>query len=98
MLPNRSATPPVSSRTRHTKTNLLMTLAMSTSGLISTDVVLAEEKRNIPTLNTIEVTDFRGEQVASPKYARDLQDTPRIITVLPDDLLQEQGQPRSRTP
>lgn len=43
------------------------------------------------TLGTVEVIDFRGTQINSPRYTRDLIDTPRIITVLPDDLLQEQG-------
>lgn len=43
------------------------------------------------TLGTVDVIDFRGTQVDSIKYTRDLKDTPRIITVLPDDLLQEQN-------
>lgn len=49
--------------------------------------------QNTPTttLKPVEVVDFRGEQVDGLKYTRDLQDTPRLITVLPDDLLQEQG-------
>lgn len=44
-----------------------------------------------PTLAPVDVIDFRGVQVDSIKYTRDLIDTPRIITVLPDDLLQEQN-------
>ncbi len=40
---------------------------------------------------TIEVTGFRGVQAAGVKYQRSLQDTPRIVTVLPEALLQEQG-------
>ncbi len=39
----------------------------------------------------IEVTGFRGVQAAGVKYQRSLQDTPRIVTVLPEALLQEQG-------
>ncbi|WP_231362942.1 TonB-dependent siderophore receptor [Thioalkalivibrio sp. ALJ7] len=35
--------------------------------------------------------DFRGERMSSPKYSRDLQDTPRIITILSSDLLEEQN-------
>ncbi|MCA1778840.1 MAG: TonB-dependent receptor [Xanthomonadaceae bacterium] len=35
--------------------------------------------------------DFRGERLASPKYQRPLLDTPRIISVLPQDLLEEQN-------
>lgn len=42
-------------------------------------------------LPAVTVTDFRGAQVKSTKYSRDLQDTPRLITVLPEALLQEQG-------
>lgn len=41
-------------------------------------------------LPPINVVDFRGEQLDSVKYARDLQQTPRLITVLPSDLLAEQ--------
>lgn len=43
------------------------------------------------TLGTVKVIDFRGTQVDSPRYTRELIDIPRIITVLPDDLLREQG-------
>jgi catecholate siderophore receptor len=42
-------------------------------------------------LKEVTVTGYRGEQMSSPKYARDLQDTPRLITILPSDLLQDQG-------
>lgn len=42
------------------------------------------------TLDPITV-QFRGERVDSPKYTRDLLDTPRIITVLSSDLLEEQN-------
>ena len=43
------------------------------------------------TLPSVEISGFRGEQVNSIKYTRPLQDTPRIITILPEELLQEQG-------
>lgn len=43
------------------------------------------------TLKEVEVIDFRGTQMDSVRYARELIETPRLITVLPDDLLQEQG-------
>lgn len=42
-------------------------------------------------LPKVEVSGFRGEQVSGVKYQRPLQDTPRIVTVLPEALLQEQG-------
>ena len=35
--------------------------------------------------------DFRGKRLNSPKYQRDLLDTPRIVNVLPQDLLEEQN-------
>ena len=35
--------------------------------------------------------DFRGQRMSSPKYQRPLLDTPRIISVLPQDLLEEQN-------
>ncbi|SEO73698.1 TonB-dependent receptor [Aquisalimonas asiatica] len=41
-------------------------------------------------LGAIDV-DFQPERMSSPKYPRDLVDTPRIVTVLPQDLLEEQG-------
>ena len=40
---------------------------------------------------TVEISGFRGEQQSGPKALRPLQDTPRIVTVLPEALLQEQG-------
>lgn len=43
------------------------------------------------TLPAVEVEGFRGVEVASPKYARPLQETPRIASVLTDELLREQG-------
>lgn len=43
------------------------------------------------TLPGVEISGFRGEQVSGVKYQRSLQDTPRIITILPEALLQEQG-------
>ena len=54
------------------------------------EFAFAREERAI-TLETIEVVDFRGEQIDSLKYARDLQETPRLITILPADLIEEQG-------
>lgn len=43
------------------------------------------------TLDEVRVIDFRGQQMDSIKYTRDLKDTPRIISVLPSDLLEEQN-------
>lgn len=44
-----------------------------------------------PTLQPVQVIDFRGQQMDSIKYTRELKDTPRIISVLPSDLLEEQN-------
>lgn len=49
------------------------------------------DKAQDKTLKAVEVVDFRGVQMDSVRYARELMETPRLITVLPDDLLQEQG-------
>jgi catecholate siderophore receptor len=43
------------------------------------------------TLQEVQIIDFRGQQMDSLKYTRDLQNTPRIISVLPSDLLEEQN-------
>ncbi|MCA1926755.1 MAG: TonB-dependent siderophore receptor [Thiobacillus sp.] len=66
----------------------LLPMALAACGFA--DLALARGDQPV-TLQKLEVVDFRGEQMDSLKYARDLQDTPRLITVLPDDLLQEQG-------
>ncbi|MEX2515712.1 MAG: TonB-dependent receptor [Gammaproteobacteria bacterium] len=42
-------------------------------------------------LSAIDVIELRGRRMDSPKYTRELLDTPRIITVLPKDLLEEQN-------
>lgn len=42
-------------------------------------------------LAPLEVIDFGAEHMDGLKYSRDLPETPRLITVLPSDLLEEQG-------
>jgi len=42
-------------------------------------------------MDTIDVIDFRGRAMSSLRYTRELLDTPRIITVLPADLLEQQN-------
>ena len=42
-------------------------------------------------LEEVRVIDFRGQQLDSLKYTRSLKETPRIISVLPSDLLEEQN-------
>lgn len=66
--------------------SILSTLAASAA----VEMSYAAQEKTV-TLDAIEVVDFRGEQVDNVKYTRDLQDTPRLITVLPSDLLEEQG-------
>lgn len=75
------------SRINHPAAKLLP-LALAACGFA--DLALARDDR-ATTLKNIEVVDFRGEQMDSLKYTRDLQDTPRLITILPSDLLVEQG-------
>jgi catecholate siderophore receptor len=61
------------------------------SGLASSVAIAADAEPPAQQLDPIQVIDFRGTQMDSPKYSRELLDTPRIITILTDDLLQEQG-------
>ncbi|MCL7943265.1 TonB-dependent siderophore receptor [Marinobacter sp. ATCH36] len=51
----------------------------------------SDDENSVRELDTLSVTGFRGEAVDSIKYQRNLQETPRIITVLPSDLLEEQN-------
>lgn len=76
---------------------LLHAIAIATTTLASTHVAHAQGRGaapnagTTPTLDEVRVTDFRGQQMDSLKYTRDLKDTPRIISVLPSDLLEEQN-------
>ncbi|MFN3586558.1 MAG: TonB-dependent receptor [Moraxellaceae bacterium] len=72
---------------RHPLTSAIVG-AIAASSVASLAVATEEQ---VATLPTIDVVDFSGAQMDSSKYTRELQDTPRLITVLPDDLLQEQG-------
>lgn len=65
-------------------------IALAAAGLL-TGAASAQQQEPAATLPAVEVSGFRGEQVDSIKYTRPLQDTPRIITILPEELLQEQG-------
>jgi len=49
------------------------------------------DSQSVGQLDTLTVTGFRGEAIDSVKYQRSLQETPRIVTVLPSDLLEEQN-------
>lgn len=81
--------PPLSSRRfRPTHVSLAIVLAASTSAFAQQ---AGGTTQAAATLEAVNVIDFRGEQMDGLKYTRDLQDTPRIITVLPQDLLEEQG-------
>lgn len=64
-------------------------VAALASGSVASVAMAAEEAAS--TLPTIDVVDFSGEQMDSLKYTRALKDTPRLMTVLPGDLLEEQG-------
>jgi len=71
-------------------------IALAVAGLAAP--VLAQTTAQPPaapaagvTLDEVRVIDFRGQQMDSIKYTRDLKDTPRIISVLPSDLLEEQN-------
>ncbi|MEX0707335.1 MAG: TonB-dependent siderophore receptor [Woeseia sp.] len=74
-----------------------LVLAMSGilgSSLVCMDSALAQaasDDAQEETIETIEVVEFRGKQMSSPRYTRGLLETARIISVLPSDLLQEQN-------
>lgn len=76
-------------RWAYSSLGLAVAYAMGSSALAQTPSTATQV--NNATLSTVEVIDFRGEQMDSLKYTRDLQDTPRLITVLPQDLLEEQN-------
>ncbi len=76
-------------------------LSLAISGLLGTGLAYsgaavaqetqgeAEDESEI--MDVIEVVEFRGKRMSSPRYNRELLDIPRIITVLPKDLLEEQN-------
>ncbi|MDZ7768813.1 MAG: TonB-dependent receptor plug domain-containing protein [Woeseiaceae bacterium] len=74
-----------------------LVLAMSGilgSSLVCMDSALAQaasDDAQEEAIETIEVVEFRGKQMSSPRYTRGLLETARIISVLPSDLLQEQN-------
>lgn len=70
------------------KKPVCVAIAMAIASATSLPV---QAQQNAQTLPEVDVIEFRGEQMDSVKYTRPLQDTPRIITVLPKDLLEEQN-------
>lgn len=66
-------------------------VGLAVSLLISSAALAQNSPASGGTLGEVRVIDFRGEQMDSIKYTRDLQNTPRIISVLPSDLLEEQN-------
>lgn len=85
-IPSRSA---VSSRLRPHAIALAVA-GLATPVLAQTTASPAAPAAGV-TLDEVRVIDFRGQQMDSIKYTRDLKDTPRIISVLPSDLLEEQN-------
>lgn len=72
-------------------------IALAISGVLGSGLAHAEtteENRAVEEtgarLEQVDV-EFRGERMESPRYTRSLLDTPRIITVLSQDLLEEQN-------
>ena len=89
----RSAAPPARFRRR------ALELAVSSvlgSGLAFAGGAVAQNEEQATAvgplvMETVEVTGFRGERMNSSRYTRDLLNTPRLISVLPSDLLEEQN-------
>ncbi len=61
---------------------------LASAGAIAQTPAAATDTATLP---TVEVSGFRGQQLDGVKYQRELKDTPRLVTVLPQTLLQEQG-------
>ena len=66
-------------------------IAATSSVYAQTSTSTGTAVSSVQTLDEVSVIDFRGVQMDGLKYTRDLKDTPRIITVLPKDLLEEQN-------
>ena len=73
---------------RRTALNLAACSMIATVGSVYAQTATSTA---VSTLDEVKVIDFRGVQMDGLKYTRDLKDTPRIITVLPKDLLEEQN-------
>jgi catecholate siderophore receptor len=70
-------------------------LSVAICGLLGANLASAQAGGSSATaesdIETLTVIEFRGKEMSSPKYTRDIIEIPRIITVLPNDLLEEQG-------
>lgn len=77
-------------------------IAIALSAAFGTGLAAAQEETAPAVADTAEASpillpeiqvegSFRGERMDSPKYTRDLLDTPRIITILPQELLEDQN-------
>lgn len=51
----------------------------------------AADKRKPTELDTVEVVGERGPEISSPKFTQPLVDTPQAITIVPAELMREQG-------
>jgi catecholate siderophore receptor len=63
-------------------------LSVAVCGALGAD--LAQAQTETDSVETITVIEFRGREMSSPRYTRELIDIPRIVSVLPSDLLEEQ--------
>lgn len=78
-------------RRRATALAAMAVLAAASSAQAQVQAQAGIPAPEVKTLEEVRVIDFRGQQMNSLKYTRELKDTPRIITVLPSDLLEEQN-------
>ncbi|RUR26861.1 TonB-dependent siderophore receptor [Vreelandella andesensis] len=58
---------------------------------MSTNTQAQTRTENAASLDTVTVTGYRGTFMESVKYQRPVQETPRIVTVLTSDLLEDQN-------
>jgi len=51
----------------------------------------AQQQQRVPTLDTVEATGSRIPDSASPKFTVALVNTPKSVTVIPQDIIQQRG-------
>jgi len=78
---------------RNACTHRLRALHVAVCGLLGSGLTQGagtEPATSDVAMETVVVREFRGRQMDSARYNRELLETPRLVTILPKDLLEEQ--------